>query len=119
MAPRVKRPDQEPDGPSARRYHAPQRAQAAAQTRARIRAAASTLFVEQGYVATTVRDIARVAGVGERTVYAAFPSKADLFRHVLDVATVGDEQPVAVANRPEIQGAFRQTDPRTVISQVW
>ena len=117
MAPRVKRPDQEPDVPTARRYQAPQRAQAAAQTRARIRAAASTLFVEQGYVATTMRDIARAAGVGERTVYAAFPSKADLFRHVLDVATVGDEQPVAVANRPQIQDAFGQTDPRTAISQ--
>jgi AcrR family transcriptional regulator len=64
-----------------------------------------------------MRDIARAAGVGERTVYAAFPSKADLFRHVLDVATVGDEQPVAVANRPEIQDAFGQTDPRTAISQ--
>ena len=108
MAPRVKRPEQEPDVPSARRYHAPQRAQAAAQTRARIRAAASALFVKQGYVATTIRDIARAAGVGERTVYAAFPSKADLFQHVLDVATVGDEQPVAVASRPEIHDAFRQ-----------
>jgi hypothetical protein len=35
----------------------------------------------------------------------------------MDVATVGDEQPVAVANRPEIQDAFRQTNPRTAISQ--
>ncbi len=51
------------------------------------------------------------------TVYAAFPGKADLFRHVLDVATVGDEQPVAVVSRPEIQDAFRQPDPRTAISQ--
>jgi len=117
MATRVKRPDQGPDVPASRRYHAPQRAQAAAQTRARIRAAASALFVGQGYVATTIRDIARAAGVGERTVYAAFPGKADLFRHVLDVATAGDEQPVAVASRPEIQHAFRQSDPRTAISQ--
>jgi AcrR family transcriptional regulator len=117
MPPRVKRPHREPDGPSARRYHAPQREHAAAQTKARIREAASALFVEQGYVTTTIRDIARAAGVGERTVYAAFPSKADLFRHVLDVATVGDEQPVAVANRPEIHTAFGQPDPRTAISQ--
>ena len=33
------------------------------------------------------------------------------------MATVGDEQPVAVASRPEIQHAFRQSDPRTAISQ--
>lgn len=117
MAPRVKRADQQPDAPGARRYHAPQRAQAAAQTRARIREAASALFIEQGYVATTIRGIARRAGVGERTVYAAFPSKADLFRHVLDVATVGDEQPVAVASRPEIQDAFSQADPGAAISR--
>ncbi|HEX5142516.1 MAG TPA: helix-turn-helix domain-containing protein [Mycobacterium sp.] len=117
MAPRVKRPSQEPDVPGARRYHAPQREQAAAQTKVRIREAASALFVGQGYVATTIRDIARAAGVGERTVYAAFPSKADLFRYVLNVATVGDEQPIAVANRPEIQDAFAQADPHVAISQ--
>src|SRR5262245_36217381 len=117
MAPGVKRPNEEPSGHGTRRYHAPQRVQAAAQTKARIREAASALFVEQGYVATTIRDIARAADVGERTIYAAFPSKADLFRHVLDVATVGDEQPVAVANRPEIHEAFGQADPRAAIGR--
>jgi AcrR family transcriptional regulator len=117
MTPHVKRPRQEPDEPSARRYHSPQRRQAAAETKARIRAAASALFVGHGYVATTIRDIAHSAGVGERTIYAAFPSKADLFRHVLDVATVGDEEPVAVASRPEIRTAFHQSDPRAAIHQ--
>lgn len=120
MAPRVKRPRQDPAGsdePGARRYHSPQRTQAAAETKARIRAAASALFVGHGYVATTIRDVARAAGVGERTVYGIFPSKADLFRHVLDVATVGDEEPVAVASRPEIQSAFHQSDPRDAINQ--
>lgn len=117
MPPRVKQPDQQPREPGTRHYHAPQREQAAAQTKARIRDAAAALFIKQGYVATTIRDIAHAAGVGERTVYGTFPSKADLFRHVLDVATVGDEQPVAVANRPQIQDAFGQTDPRTAISQ--
>jgi AcrR family transcriptional regulator len=117
MPPHVKRPDQGTAESSARRYHAPRRAEAAAQTKARIRDAAKALFVEQGYVATTVRDIARAAGVGERTVYAAFPGKADLFQHVLDVATVGDEQDVAVAERPEIHDAFEQADPRAAISR--
>jgi AcrR family transcriptional regulator len=109
MPPRVK--------PPGRRYRAPQRAEAAARTRARIREAASTLFVERGYVVTTIRDIAHAAGVGERTVYAAFPGKADLFRHALDVATVGDEQPVAVADRPEIRDAVRDPDPAAAISR--
>jgi AcrR family transcriptional regulator len=109
VTPPVKRPD--------RRYHAPGRAQAAADTRSRIREAAHKLFVERGYVATTIRDIARAAGVGERTVYAAFPGKADLFRHALDVATAGDEQPVAVADRPEVRDAFHQADPHAAIAE--
>ena len=103
--------------PPVKRYHSPQRAQAAAETRARIRDAAARLFVEQGYVATTMRDIARVAGVGERTVYAAFPGKADLFRHALDVARVGDEEPVAVADRAEVRDAFAHADPRVAIAR--
>jgi len=106
-----------PVAPTVKRYHSPQRAQAAAETRARIREAAARLFVEQGYVATTMRDIARVAGVGERTVYAAFPGKADLFRHALGVATVGDEEPVAVAERSEVHDAFAEPDPRVAIAR--
>jgi len=117
VSPAVKRPAAEPGEPPARRYHAPQRAEAAARTKARIREAASALFVERGYVVTTIRDVARAAGVGERTVYAAFPGKANLFRHVLDVATVGDEQPVAVADRPEIRDAIDQTDPHAAIGK--
>lgn len=104
--------------PVKRRYRAPHRAAAAAETRARIRAAATELFVARGYAATTVREIAARAGVGERTIYDAFPSKAALFGHTLDVATVGDEQRVAVADRPEILAAQQNTDPEAAIEQL-
>ncbi|MCX4745709.1 TetR family transcriptional regulator [Kitasatospora sp. NBC_01287] len=40
--------------------------------------AATRLFREQGYEATTVRDIAQAAGVGERTFFRYFPSKESL-----------------------------------------
>ncbi|GAB2699990.1 TetR/AcrR family transcriptional regulator [Kitasatospora kifunensis] len=40
--------------------------------------AAGRLFREQGYEATTVRDIALAAGVGERTFFRYFPSKESL-----------------------------------------
>ncbi|XIE80832.1 helix-turn-helix domain-containing protein [Streptomyces sp. SBR177] len=50
--------------PGKRPYDAPRRAAAAARTRARIREAAARLFVEQGYAATRMREIARAAGVG-------------------------------------------------------
>lgn len=40
--------------------------------------AAGRLFQERGYEATTVRDIALAAGVGERTFFRYFPSKESL-----------------------------------------
>jgi AcrR family transcriptional regulator len=101
--------------PVKRRYRSPLREETARNTRARIRDAAATLFVEQGFVATTMKQVAAAAGVAERTVYAAFPSKVDLFHEVLDVATVGDELPVAVAERPEFRAALAETDGRRAL----
>jgi AcrR family transcriptional regulator len=47
-------------------------------TRSALEEAAARLFGEQGFEATTVRDIAAAAGVGERTFFRYFPSKEDL-----------------------------------------
>jgi AcrR family transcriptional regulator len=99
-------------------YRSEARAAAAAATRARIRAAAERLFIERGYVATTMREVASVAGVGERTLYDAFPTKAALFTHTLGVATVGDENPVRVFDRPEMAATRDQTDPRAAIADL-
>jgi AcrR family transcriptional regulator len=63
-------------------YRSPRRAEAARQTRKLIREAAARLFVEQGITATTMRQIAAAAGVAERTVYTAFPTKTALFHEV-------------------------------------
>lgn len=99
-----------------RHYRSPRREAAAAATRARIRHAAG-LFVERGYVATTMKGVAAAAGVGERTLYDAFPTKAALFGHTLGVATVGDDEPVRVADRPEIIAAREAPDPKLAITQ--
>src|SRR6266496_2747645 len=93
-----------------RPYRSSLREETAELTRARIRESAARLFVEQGFVATTVKQVAAAAGVAERTVYAAFPSKADLFNEVLGVATVGDDRPVPVAERAEFRAAFGERD---------
>jgi AcrR family transcriptional regulator len=47
-------------------------------TRSALEEAAARLFALQGFEATTVRDIAAAAGVGERTFFRYFPSKEDL-----------------------------------------
>lgn len=49
------------------------------QTRARIAEIASGLFLERGFDAVTVAEVARAAGVSSVTVFNHFPRKEDLF----------------------------------------
>jgi AcrR family transcriptional regulator len=49
------------------------------QTRARIREVANRLFIERGYDAVTVAEVAREAAVSSVTVFNHFPRKEDLF----------------------------------------
>src|SRR6202045_3629252 len=66
----------------------------------RILDAARRLFVKRAYVATTIEAIAGEAGVAVPTVYLAFGTKRALLAELLDIAAVGDEEPVAVLERP-------------------
>ncbi len=74
-----------------RSYHSPVRAEAARQTRTLLRDTARRLFIDQGYVPTTMKQIALEAGVAERTLYLAFPSKAALLQELIGVAVAGGE----------------------------
>ena len=77
-----------------------------AQTEQRILAAATELFLADGYVATTLEAVAKRAQVGARTVYLRFGTKAALFKRVVDVAIVGDTEPVDVLGRDWMQAAL-------------
>jgi AcrR family transcriptional regulator len=77
-----------------------------AHTEERIIAAATELFLADGYVATTLEAVARHARVGARTVYLRFGTKAALFKRVVDVAIVGDTQPVDVLGRDWMRAAL-------------
>jgi len=68
-------------------------------TEQRIVAAATELFLADGYVATTLEAVAQRARVAARTVYVRFGTKAALFKRVVDVAIVGDTEPVGVLDR--------------------
>ena len=52
---------------------------------AEITAAALELFLERGFAATKLEDVAARAGVGKGTIYLYFPTKVELFRAVLRV----------------------------------
>jgi AcrR family transcriptional regulator len=75
-------------------------------TEQRILAAATQLFLADGYLATTLEEVARRAEVGARTVYVRFGTKAALFKRVIDVAIVGDTEPVDVLGRDWMQRAL-------------
>jgi AcrR family transcriptional regulator len=77
-----------------------------ARTEERIIAAATELFLADGYLATTLDAVARRAQVGARTVYVRFGTKAALFKRVVDVAIVGDTQSVDVLGRDWMQAAL-------------
>ena len=71
----------------------------AAQTRSAVLDAATRLFGELGWAGTSMRHVAKAAGVSMETVYAAFGSKGDLLAAVMDVAVVGDDLPIPLAQR--------------------
>ncbi|HTO01056.1 MAG TPA: TetR/AcrR family transcriptional regulator [Microthrixaceae bacterium] len=82
-----------------RSYRSDRREEQARETRSRIRASATELFVECGFSATSIAAVAEAAGVAPQTVYANFGSKAQLLAEAIDVALAGDDQPVALAER--------------------
>jgi AcrR family transcriptional regulator len=71
----------------------------AEQTRATVLDAARSLFADLGWVGTSMRGVAREAGVATETVYASFGSKRDLLAAVIDAAVVGDDLPIPLAQR--------------------
>jgi AcrR family transcriptional regulator len=85
---------------SRRAYRSPLRAEQAQRTRAAVLDAAGRCFLERGYAATTMKDVAAAAGVSLQTVFAQ-GAKSALLLACVDRALVGDdeEQPV-IAREP-------------------
>lgn len=98
-----------------RSYSSPLRDRRAASTRRAVLAAARELFVERGYGATTIEDVAHRAGVSKPTVFTAVGSKQDLLRAIRDAAIAGDDEPVPVAQRPGAAGIRDAADQRGAV----
>lgn len=77
-----------------------------ARTESAILDAAQDLFLDQGYVPTTLAQIAERAGVATRTVFVRFGTKVALFRRVIDRALAGDDLPIDVEHRPRTHDAM-------------
>jgi AcrR family transcriptional regulator len=99
------------DDVKSRRYTSTLRAEQARETRRRVRDAADELFRERGYAQTSMDDIAKAAGVSRQTVFSAFGSKAGLLKEAFDVRLAGDDEPLAIAERPEGLRISAETDP--------
>lgn len=98
-----------------RRYHAPRRQKAAQATRRAIAAAATQLFVERGYAATTMAAIAKAADVSHETVYAAFGPKPVLFRYLVETALSGTDEPVPALERDIVRQVRAEPNPARIL----
>ena len=90
---------------------------AAEETQRVIVEAASRLFLEHGYHATSIGRIAAEAGVAVQTIYNAVGSKRELLSRVLDFAAAGERAPVPVPLFMREQ-AESEPDPRRIIAQL-
>jgi AcrR family transcriptional regulator len=93
-----------------RSYESPLRKAQAAATRRAVIDAAAALFVDRGYVATSIDAIAETAGVSRATV-TAIGGKKDLLKTAYDVALVGDDEPVPFPLRPASLAVRAEPDP--------
>ncbi len=87
----------------------------AQRTRELIRDAATALFVRDGYVSATVKQIAASAGVADRTVFTAFPGgKLEIFEAALAAALDAEEVPLGAPNL----ASDPPDDVRRIVSQI-
>lgn len=93
--------------PKRRRYHSALRARQAEGTRRAVIEAAKELFIANGWDLTGMREVASATGVSLETIYRHFDSKTGLLRSVADTAVVGDDAPVALAERSEFTAMGR------------
>ena len=78
--------------------------------------AAQSLFVERGYAATTIEAISERSDTPQATVYRLFSSKLGILKAVLDVSVGGDDQAVAMADRPQVRVLVSDEDPASTLA---
>jgi AcrR family transcriptional regulator len=84
--------------------------------RAAVIEAARALFLERGYALTTIEAISDVSDVPPATVYRLFSSKLGILKALLDASIAGDDEAVALPDRPHVRALLADPDPRNQLS---
>ena len=95
-----------------RAYHSTRRTQQAIQTQRDIVEAARLLFIEQGYAATAISQIAQTAGVSAETIYATFGSKRAILARLIDVSLSGDYDASPILERDWVETIRQEPNQR-------
>ena len=85
-------------------------------TRAAVVEAAQSLFLERGYAATTIEAISDRSDTPQPTVYRLFSSKLGILKSLLDVSIGGDDDAVAMAERPQVRALLSDQDPKNQLA---
>ena len=85
-------------------------------TRAAVVDAARALFLERGYGTTTIEAISDRSDTPQATVYRLFSSKLGILKAVIDVSIVGDDDAVAMADRPQVRELLSDRDPKNQLA---
>jgi AcrR family transcriptional regulator len=106
----------DPDVKSRRPYEGAARQARTRRTRAAVVEAARALFVERGYAATTIEAISDRSDTPQATVYRLFSSKLGILKAVLDVSVGGDDEVMAMADRPQVRALLQDEDPKNQLA---
>lgn len=85
-------------------------------TRTAVVEAARTLFLERGYAATTIEAISDLSDTPQPTVYRLFSSKLGILKAVLDVSIAGDDETIAMVDRPQVRALVSDPDPKNKLA---
>jgi len=94
-----------------RAYDSPRRREQARATRHAVLEAARGLFIERGYVGTTIEAIAAGANVAPETVYAVFGTKRSLLSELVDVSIAGSDSAPPILQQDPVQQIRGEPDP--------
>ena len=105
-----------PSAGSPRAYDSSRRQAAAQANRRAILDACRELLLRDGYQATSIRAVADRANVSPETLYKTFGSKPRMMKALWDITLAGDDDPLTMAERPELRAVFGTPDPRVKLA---